>query len=254
VRPIVPITIACALLAAGAAVLPPPTARTLWAILGAAYLSLVTWGVVSMRSGIFGATRTRGPRSRMEVALTYDDGPDATATPALLDLLKRRGVAATFFVVGRNVRAHPSLVRRARDEGHLLGNHSDRHAWWTNFLRGRALRREIDRCQSALADAIGAGARFYRPPVGLMNASVSAAARALGLTLVGWTVRSLDTTRRTPGDVATRVLRRVGPGSIVLLHDGGRDPERTIRITELILDGLTPLGLVPVRLDRLLDP
>ena len=171
---------------------------------------------------------------------------------ALVDLLRRRAVEAAFFVVGRNARANPGILARARDEGHLLANHSDRHAWWTNFLVGRALRRELETCQASLEAATGERPRFYRPPVGLMNASLAGAARALGLDLVGWTVRSLDTTRRTPEQVAERVLRRLRPGGIVLLHDGGEEPERVARIAELILDGLPALGLRPVRLDRLL--
>jgi peptidoglycan/xylan/chitin deacetylase (PgdA/CDA1 family) len=204
-----------------------------------------------MRSGVFGRARTSGPPSRPEVALTYDDGPDSLATAALLDLLRTRGVPAAFFVVGRNARAHPDLVRRARDEGHLLANHSDRHAWWTNFLSGSRLLREMEACATALEETTGERPRHYRPPVGLMNPSVAPAAAALGLTLVGWSVRSLDRTRRTAEQVASRVLRRVRAGDIILLHDGGQAPDRIVRITERILDGLSARGLRAVRLDRL---
>jgi hypothetical protein len=85
-----------------------------------------------------------------------------------------------------------------------------------------------------------------------MSPHVAPVARALDLVLVGWQVRSLDTTSRAPEEVADRVLARVQAGGIVLLHDGGLAPERVVTITRLVLDGLAVRGLTPVRLDDLL--
>lgn len=250
-RPIVPITIGVAL--AAVALSFAPFRAVAWALLGAGYLAVLFVGVVYMRSGLFGRVHTAGDASRPMVALTYDDGPDDESTGPLLDLLRARGVPAAFFVVGARARAHPELVRRCRVEGHLLANHSDRHSGLTNFLRGRGLRRELEACQAALEEITGERPRYYRPPVGLLNPSVQPVAHALGLELVGWQVRSLDTVvSRDPAAVARRVLARVRPGGIILLHDGGLRARRVTEITERVLDGLTALGLEPVRLDRLL--
>lgn len=251
-RPIVPITVGAAAAAGAGVMLPSELRGWWWAGLGTTWLTVSTWGVCSLESGLFGPALVRGSRLRPEVALTWDDGPDPRATPALLDLLRARGVAGAFFCVGERARAHPELVKRAAAEGHLLGNHSDRHAWSTNFLGTRGLAAELSACQATLARLSGALPRFYRPPVGLTNHAVAGATQAVGLTVVGWSVRSLDTTRRSSDAVVARVLARIGPGDVVLLHDGGQEPDRAVAIARGILDGLGGRGLAPVRLDALL--
>ncbi len=222
-----------------------------WAALAAIYLALATWGTVSLASGIFVQALTRGSREHPEVALTFDDGPDPLATPALLDLLRERKAACAFFWVGELVRAHPEIARRAAQEGHLLGNHSHRHSFLTNFFWGGALRRELAACQAAIAAAAGSAPRYYRPPFGLVNHAVQEATMALGLEVVGWEARGFDTTAASPDAVVARILRRVRPGGIILLHDGGQEPARVVEITSRLLDGLKDQGLAPVRLDRL---
>lgn len=253
-RPIVPLTASAAAAGAAAWLLPDPWRAPAWAGLGASWLALSTWGVVSIRSGLFGPARTRGSGTRPEVALTWDDGPDPDSTPALLDLLRARGVRGCFFCVGERARAHPQLVRRIADEGHLVGNHSQRHAWGTNFLGTSALALELSQAQACLAEASGQLPRYYRPPVGLMNHAVDGATRAVGLEVIGWSVRSLDTTRRrAPERVVRRVLARVHPGALVLLHDGGLPAARVVAIASGILDGLAARGLTARRLDEVLE-
>jgi len=206
----------------------------------------VTFGVLRMRAGILGPVRTTIPSGVPPgIALTYDDGPDPESTPALLDLLKQRGVKATFFVVGEKVRAHPEVVRRCHDEGHTVANHSHRHGTWTNIHFGGWMRAELEACQRAVVDAIGVAPRHYRPPFGLMNPYVEPAARSLGMEVVGWNVRSLDTAH---DDAAARVVRQLAPGAIVLLHDGGLAADRVVATTTTILEAAAERGLEPVAL------
>ena len=222
-----------------------------WIGLTVAFGALVVWGVVSIRSPYFGRALSSG-RDEAAVALTFDDGPDPDATPALLELLRQRGVAATFFVVGERVRAHPDLVRRCAAAGHEIGNHSDRHSLLLNFRLPRGMTAELGACQETLERVLGSPAAYYRPPVGLRNPAVHRACARLGLTVVGWQVRGLDRSRRAPARVADRILRRLRPGGIVLLHDGGQGRERLLEITSAVLDGLDRRGLRPVALTRLL--
>ncbi len=250
-RRIWPIT-GCALLAALAVALLPASGRApAWIGLAAAYLGIGAFGITNLRSGIFARALTQGRADSSEVAVTYDDGPDPTATPALLDLLRTRNVHATFFVIGTKAREHVAIVKRCHAEGHLIGLHSDRHSTWTNFLRGRALTRELNACRESVEALTGTPATYYRPPFGLVNPEVHGVVRRLGLTLVGWSVRSFDTTRRTTPAVAARVLRRIRGGDIVLLHDGGQDPARVCALTTAILDDLARRGLAPVRIDEI---
>lgn len=251
--PLAWVVLGAALLALAAGLLLPPALR-LGAVLALALLAAAatTYATLVPGAGLLVAAWTRAPHGRPEVALTFDDGPDPAATPALLELLAARGAKATFFVVGAQARAHPELVRRIVREGHLVANHSDRHAAWTNLLGVGALRRELTRCQTTLTELAGAPPRYYRPPMGLVSHAVGPACAALGLEVVAWHVRGLDTTRRSVERVVARVLAGLAPGAIVCLHDGGQDPARVRAIASAVLDGLAARGLQPVRLDELL--
>lgn len=168
---------------------------------------------------VFGPTLTHG-RGHV-VALTFDDGPDPAVTPQLLDLLERERVRATFFVVGRAVRAHPELVRRMLAGGNEVGNHTDTHAHLNAlFTRGR-IDREIDDAEAAIVNAGGVRPRYLRPPFGARDFSAVDVARKRGYTVVMWS-DMLDT---RSADGAQRLLARIRDGDIVVLHDGdqGRD-------------------------------
>jgi peptidoglycan/xylan/chitin deacetylase (PgdA/CDA1 family) len=254
VRRIWPFTAGFACAACAAALLPPSARIAAWSALALAYLGMCALGMTSLRSGIFVRALTHGCADSSDVALTYDDGPDPASTPALLDLLRARNVRATFFVIGQKARAHGGMVTRCHAEGHLVALHSDRHSTWTNFLGRRALSRELNACRDTLKTLTGTFAAYYRPPFGLVNPEVDGVMRRLGLTLVGWRIRSLDTTARTSANVVARVLARIRGGDIVLLHDGGLAPSRVCEITASILDGLEKRGLAAVRLDRMHEP
>lgn len=246
------VTLAGGALAAGVFALPDEWRVPTWCVLGVGYLGVAAWGSLSMASGLLGPATVRGPTDAPNVALTFDDGPDPRVTPALLDLLARRGVRATFFCVGERVAAHPDVARRIVAEGHVLANHGARHAWWTNLLLAAPMRREIARAQDDLRTHTGVTATFYRPPFGLMNHAVWPACRALGLHPVGWTVRGLDTTARSVDAVVRRVSAGLAPGAIVLLHDGGQAVVRVLDIAERVLDDVAARGLRAVGLDVLL--
>ena len=251
-RPLFVLTAAAVALTAAAAALPPAGRLVAWLVVGAGTTAVWVRAVTTLRSRLLGFAWTEAPAPTREVALTYDDGPDPAATPALLDLLRERGVRATFFLVGARARAHPDLVRRIVAEGHLVGNHSDRHSPATNLWFSARLRRDLAACQQTLTELTGAAPVYFRPPVGLANHATHPVAAALGLQVVGWRVRGLDTPRRPPGAVIRAILARVGGGDVVLLHDGGRAPDSVRAITVGVLDGLAERGLTPVRLDRLL--
>lgn len=230
----------------------PDEAAWLLPVVFAAFFALGTWGSISLRSGLWVRAVWRSRSGRPEVALTYDDGPDPESTPALLDLLDERGVRASFFCIGEKVRAHPELMKRMRDAGHVIGNHSERHSFWTNFYGTRRMIEEVRAGQAALRDVLGEEARYYRPPFGHVSHATAPTVRALELELVGWQVRGIDTPTSDPERVAQRVLRGLRPGGIVLLHDGARPAASVVAATAAILDGAESRGLRAVSLDELL--
>jgi peptidoglycan-N-acetylglucosamine deacetylase len=210
-------------------------------------------GVMRPQWRWFGPAICQVHTAQARVALTFDDGPDANTTPALLDQLARRGVPATFFCIGTRVLEHLDLCRRAVAEGHELENHSHAHHRCTNFFSVARLRDDLGAAQAALAQVRGSPPRFFRPPMGLTNLRVFRVARELRLQVVGWTVRGLDQRARGDAKVVDRLLAGARPGAILLLHDGGSEPARLLRRVEMLVDKLEVRGYQCVRLDQLLD-
>lgn len=153
------------------------------------------------------------------VSLTFDDGPDDTGTPQILDTLGELGVTATFFVLGEQVAAHPAVTRRLVHEGHEIGLHGWHHRN-SLLVSPRALNTSLVRAVDQIADIAGVKPRFYRPPYGMATAATVWACRKLGLTTVLWDAWARDwRAEATPDEVVQYVLRNARGGSTVLLHD-----------------------------------
>ena len=207
-------------------------------------------GSASVRASWYLRMRCRARRAGRRVALTFDDGPDPQRTPAVLDLLARQGVRATFFVVGARAEAHPELVRRMVAEGHVVGNHSYTHSWRFPLRSLGRTMEELRRTGEVLHRITGRQPRLFRPPFGVTNPTIARAVRRLGLDPVGWSIRSLDTMGQSPERVAARILRRLHPGAVILLHDRCAGSERLVG---LLVEGLRSRGLEPVTLPELFD-
>jgi len=174
------------------------------------------------------------------VHLTFDDGPDPRWTPIVLDLLDRHRAHATFFVIGQAARANPAFVRRIAEAGHAIGNHtwSHRHPW---LLSRQAAQREVCDGAMAIADILGAPARWYRPPHGRRRACTEEAAAALGQRTAMWTRSAVDWgPLARPSAVAAR-LRGLRDGEIVLLHDCVRGINRPDVLLAVLPDCLERL-------------
>ena len=218
----------------------------------AGYLCLVSLGVFCPGCGMFGTMLCRRPDAGMRVALTFDDGPDPESTPALLTLLNRKGVEATFFCVGRRAEQYPDIARSIAAQGHLIGNHSYEHGHLTNLYSVKHLRADIAHAGQVIEGITGIRPSLFRPPMGLTNPRVFRVARELNLRVVGWSARGLDT-KRESAEVIRRILRDVGPGGIVVLHDGGTNAETLVRTVDTLIDKLRAAGYQQVRLDKLLE-
>lgn len=180
-----------------------------------------------------------------EVALTFDDGPHPRHTPWLLDLLAGRGVPATFFLVGRRVRAFSPLVRRMVEDGHEVANHGDHHIPIT-VLPPPLLRRELRAAARAITEAAGVAPRFFRPPMGWINDPALRTVRGLGFRPVIGSIHPRDFTRPGVDRIVEHVRARVRPGSIVILHDGGArltvDRSQTVAAVGRLIDELAGRG------------
>jgi len=176
------------------------------------------WGAAAPSSQLFGRTiRYTGRPST--IALTFDDGPNPAITPALLELLDRHGAKATFFLIGKWIRAAAPVAREIAARGHTIGNHTETHPALTFHSRAH-IAIEIDRCDEAIESAIGRQARWMRPPFGCRSPLLDGVVRKRGgAGVVMWSRLARDWNPQ-PAEPMIHRLRRVRGGDIVLLHDG----------------------------------
>lgn len=194
----------------------------------------LTYAIAAPGCAWLGPVVTRFVPRGNEVWLTIDDGPAGVETERLVDELARRGVRATFFVKGEALARQPRIARRLLEGGHTLANHTQTHPshifWW---LFPRRLRGELDLCNETLRAAGVAVTRWFRAPVGLKHVDLHPELRARGMRLIGWNVRGRDGTGTDPDIVAARVIARVRPGAIVVLHEGRpRSVEGILRVID----------------------
>lgn len=174
------------------------------------------------------------------IAITFDDGPDPVLTPRLLDLLKQRGIHATFFLVGRNAAAYPDVVRRIADEGHELGNHSWSHPLLTQLGKD-SVESQLRRTHDAIVKACGTAPLLYRPPYGAVSVSQRARIeKSFGYSAILWDVDPQDWKHpRSAQKVYDAIHKQTRAGSIILCHD---IHETTIAAMPATLDDLLARG------------
>jgi peptidoglycan/xylan/chitin deacetylase (PgdA/CDA1 family) len=225
--------------------------------IGGPLVALVTAGYVGATTPSatwFGSLTHHGPRMSDRVALTFDDGPDPPYTLQISAILDRYGVKGTFFTVGKALEARPDVSKALLDDGHLLGNHSYNH---DAFRWLDPAYPELEQTQAAFKRTLGVCPAFYRPPHGSHTPFMAKVVSDHGMTMVTWDVSAADWATLDGNLVARRVLEKVKPGSIIVLHDGidgniGADRGVLLKALPIILDGLRDRGLKPVTLDELL--
>ena len=165
-------------------------------------------------------TVTRVRTENCIAALTFDDGPDPEYTPGLLRILEAHGAKATFFLIGERAERHPEIVQEIAAAGHAIGNHTYSHRALPGLTRGEQAW-ELERCGDALGEH---ATRLFRPPYGQQNEESYRAARRAGYEIVGWSVMSGDSRYEKADDIVARILERLAPGEIVLMHDSLHEP------------------------------
>jgi peptidoglycan-N-acetylglucosamine deacetylase len=204
------------------------------------------WPALRARLGV--EDRAAGARG---YALTFDDGPHPQGTPAVLEILERERVRATFFLVGEQVERHPALAREIADAGHEVALHCHRHR---NLLRltPRQVREDIAAAHDSIATHTGRAPRLYRPPYGVLSRSALRLAGARGWRTLLWSHWGRDwEARATPASIAARVTHGAGDGAVLLLHDADhysapRSWSRTAQALPRVLHALAQRGLQPV--------
>jgi peptidoglycan/xylan/chitin deacetylase (PgdA/CDA1 family) len=185
------------------------------------------------------------------VALTFDDGP-SPYTPQVLALLERYDQQATFFVTGLGASAYPGALRRIVADGDAFGDHTVTHA---QLLREDTAKRawELSSTAQRVEDVTGVRPTLFRPPYGSSSSEINSQARQLGFLPVIWTIDTRDWARPGVSSIVRTALRGVGPGDIILMHDGGGDRSETVAALSVILPALRDRHLQSITLPALLN-
>lgn len=184
------------------------------------------------------------------IYLTYDDGPNPTATPALLDVLAREGAAATFFIIPKHITGETApILRRMHDEGHAIALHS--HTRALMLKRPAAFERQLVEDADRITGAAGGSpCHLFRPHAGWRSSRMYEGLDRAGYRLAGWSFAMWDWNwwrAPRPEKLASRLAARASDGDIVVMHDGHHEEpranrERTVKATAELIPLLRKKG------------
>lgn len=213
------------------------------------WLGITVYGSFTLRSNYFLTAVTQGPSTAKKVAITFDDGPNSTYTPQVLQLLAQYNAKATFFCIGKRLESQIDLAKQMVAAGHELGNHSYSHSWFFDFFGKKRVTNELKRTNALVSEVSKQSNNLVRPPYGVTNPAIAKAISETNNTVVGWNVRSFDTVSKDPKAVINRLTKKVQPGAIILLHDSH---DRIQSILEHLLLFLQQQGYEMVTVNELL--
>lgn len=179
--------------------------------------------------------------SRPAIHLTFDDGPHPLATPKVLDILKARGIKATFFLIGKNVVQFPDIGQRILEEGHSIGNHTYGHSSMV-FRSNNFQVNEIQKANDSIQKITGAAPELFRPPYGYFDYTTLKAANSCGHHVVLWSIDSLDFKNLPNENIAKKVVAKAKTGSILLFHDNHLTDAKITALVPMAIDGLLQRG------------
>ncbi|WP_207708721.1 polysaccharide deacetylase family protein [Heliobacterium mobile] len=197
----------------------------------------------------------KGNETKKQTALTFDDGPDNVYTPRILDILRAKGIKATFFIVGVQARAHPNVLKRIVDEGHAIGNHSWDHPRLPSLSSAQVIE-EVQSTEAEIERITGKRSDLFRPPYGLMTARELDELKSLGYRVIDWSVDTTDWKGESDKKILALVNKEISPGGIILQHCMAGRPgelEGTVKALPQIIDRLRAKGYQFVTVSALLE-
>lgn len=208
------------------------------------------YGSYYVNSGFYIKTIAHGNQKEKKITLTFDDGPDKIITPAILDILKKHEIKATFFPIGKSAESHPDIIKRIKEEKHIIGNHSYSHSKWFDFWSPQAMYKDFLKAHEVIFNITGENVQLFRPPYGVTNPLVQKAFNRTKYICVGWSLRSLDSSIRNKNRLFNRIVSKVKGGDIILLHS---NVNITLEILEKLINSLEDKNFEFVQLDELVD-
>lgn len=208
------------------------------------------YGSYYINSGFYVKTASYASTAQKQMAISFDDGPLPEFTPQILDILKEKNVPATFFCIGKHADQYPHLLKQIHNDGHIIGNHSYTHGKWFDLLSAKKMYADLQQMNTITRQTIGVTPLLFRPPYGVTNPNLAKAIQQSGFTTVGWSVRSLDTVASHTDKLLQRVVKKIKPGSVVLLHD---TCAITVATLPVLIDTVKAQGYDIVPLHKMLN-
>jgi peptidoglycan/xylan/chitin deacetylase (PgdA/CDA1 family) len=214
------------------------------------YVAVLFCGSYFIRWGFFLKSVCSAKTTEKIVALSFDDGPSGKKTERILDILGENKVEAAFFCIGKNITGNEILLKRMVREGHIIGNHSYSHDRFFDLFSSRKMLKDINEMSGVCKNATGLSPRFFRPPYGVTNPNLKKVVFRGGYISIGWSIRSFDTVSRNRDRLLAKIVSRLKPGAILLLHD---TCEITTEVLPVILEGIREKGYKIIRLDKMIN-
>ena len=214
------------------------------------WFAIAGWGSAFIASGyhIRAYCKNNTVQGR-QVAITFDDGP-TPETPKVLALLKQYDIKATFFCIGSQIEKHPDIFQSILNEGHIVGNHTYSHSPKMGFFPMQKVKEELETTNILIEKYAGKKALFFRPPFGVTNPNIAKAVKSTGHYVIGWNIRSLDAVIKDESHILKRIVDKLRPGSIILLHDTS---QKTVNVLEQLLVFLRKNKYEAITADQLLN-
>jgi peptidoglycan/xylan/chitin deacetylase (PgdA/CDA1 family) len=214
------------------------------------YKALIIYGSANICSDFYLKVHCNSETKEKVIAISFDDGPNKEFTPAVLNVLAEFDVPATFFLIGKNIEGNEALVKEIDLKGHIIGNHTYSHSFFIDFKGRKAFIDEMNKTMALVYKITGRQMRFFRPPYGVTTPHLANAAKDLDYSVIGWNIRSLDTTKDPDIVIFERIKKQLCPGAIILFHDTS---SKTVNVLRQTLNFAKENGFKIVSTERLLN-
>lgn len=204
----------------------------LWLLLpGAIYLLSLIYGSATIQANFFIPAYCATNTEEKFIALTFDDGPNPEFTPQILSVLADYNAQATFFVIGKNISGNENILQAIVSADHSIGNHSYTHSNFIDLKNANSLKTELSMTTDSVFKVIGKHMKLFRPPFGVITPHLANVVKELNYTVIGWSIRSYDTTNNSVESISKRVQTQIKPGAIILFHDTSAKTIQTLKQT-----------------------
>jgi len=221
----------------------------IYPLLFVVYSLILFYGCYYVGSNFFIKIICSATTDQKEIAISFDDGPSSNYTTEILQLLKQDNIKATFFCIGNRIAGNESIIKKIKEEGHIIGNHSYSHHFWFDIFSSRKMLDDLKKMDQETERVIGMLPKLFRPPYGVTNPNLKKAIIKGDYTPVGWSVRSMNTVIRNEKKLLNKINRSLKPGAVFLFHDTSKT---TVNVLPEFIREVKNKGYHIIPLDKLL--